>query len=434
MVTITNMPAHPGPGIGRPVFSSEELGGGEQHVVGLRAPDGVETRGVLYRPAGKRPTVGLHLIHPRGDFTTHYAIPSLVRAGYTVLGCWSRYPNNDFNCIHERLVLDVAGGIQRLRDEGCEQVVQLGCSGGSSVAPFYQNQATTTPPGRLTATPAGDPLDLNQFDLSAADGLIMLAEHAGEGATLLKWLDPSVTDEDDPISYDPSIDMFHPDNGWRIPPEQSRYSPDFLQRYRAAQRARCERIDQIARDRIAARRAAAQTAAELESKGDLGAEWRDAVRRSVVVGFMQVHRAQADPLLCDHTIDPDDRDFQGLAGYPYSARTDLVNWTNGAIAAFLTPEAWLSTWSGLSSRASTIDNIVPLQDPLLVIHFAGDWCTTVVEGKRIFEAASAPDKEMHIVPGQDHYGLPILPNGARGPQSPESFEIMTDWLKKKFPV
>jgi pimeloyl-ACP methyl ester carboxylesterase len=52
---------------------------------------------------------------------------------------------------------------------------------------------------------------------------------------LTNWLDPSVTDETDPLSADPALDPFNPDNG---PP----YSAEFQQAYRQAQRARNERI------------------------------------------------------------------------------------------------------------------------------------------------------------------------------------------------
>ena len=62
-----------------------------------------------------------------------------------------------------------------------------------------------------------------------------LAAHSGRPEVLTNWLDPSVTDEADPVSADPELDPFNPDNG---PP----YSAEFQVRYRAAQRARNERI------------------------------------------------------------------------------------------------------------------------------------------------------------------------------------------------
>ena len=67
------------------------------------------------------------------------------------------------------------------------------------------------------------------------DLFVALAAHSGRPEVLTAWLDPSVTDERDPLSADPALDPFNPDNG---PP----YSAEFQRRYRAAQRARNERI------------------------------------------------------------------------------------------------------------------------------------------------------------------------------------------------
>ena len=421
---------YPAVNMNRPVIPNDELGGGQQEVVALIAQDGVASRGVLYTPSAGAAKVGIHLIHPQADFSTHFTIPSMVRAGYTVLGHHSRYANNDSNCIHERLILDVAAAVKRLREAGCEKVVFLGMSGGSSVAPFYQRQARTAPPGRLTDTPAGDPLDLNGFDLPAADGVILLTPHLGRGATMLKWLDPSVTDENDPASYEPSIDMFHPDNGWRPAPESSSYKPEFYERFRKAQVERCRRLDRIAHERIAARRAAAKRAAELEAAGSLGAEWRDASRRSKIVGYMQIYRTQADPALADLSIDPDDRDLHCIPS-PFSPRMDLVNWSTNP-GAYQAPEAWLSTWSGLSTRADTIDNVSGFDDPVCVIIVGADWCTRLAEGRRIFDAVKASDKILHTVRHQDHFNFPVLPNGGRGPRATTSIDLAIDWLKDKF--
>ena len=57
----------------------------------------------------------------------------------------------------------------------------IGNSGGGSLYAFYLAQALTAPPDRLTTTPAGDPYDLNRFQLPGADGMVFLAAHLGEG-------------------------------------------------------------------------------------------------------------------------------------------------------------------------------------------------------------------------------------------------------------
>src|SRR6185295_8901736 len=139
-------------------------------------------------------------------------------------------------------------GLRFLRGRGFDRIVLVGNSGGGSLYSFYLAQASTAPPGRLTETPGGDPLDLNRSDLPPADGLVLLAAHLGEGLILRQMIDPSVTDEDDPLSCDPALDAYNPDNGYRQPPAASSYPPEFVERYRAAQQARIARIDARARE------------------------------------------------------------------------------------------------------------------------------------------------------------------------------------------
>ena len=177
-------------------------------------------------------------MHPRTDHSQNYSILPLVQAGYAALGRASRWPNNDVATIHEMLLLDVAAGVRFLREQGCEKVILLGNSGGSSLAAFYQAQARCAPGSRLTYTPAGDEFDLNKFDLPGADAVILLAGHVGQGLLLGKLIDPSVVDENDPITAVPELDLFNPENGFRMPPESSHFSREFLTRYNAAQMAR----------------------------------------------------------------------------------------------------------------------------------------------------------------------------------------------------
>ena len=234
----------------------------QREPVALEAADGGLSSGLLHSKGRHRTVVCF--MHPQADMSRHYAIPALLDAGYAAFGQNSRTLNNDTLCVHETLLLDVAAGVRYLRGRGFENIIFCGNSGGGSLYAFYIAQSVTAPPGRMTQTPAGDPIDLNAYDLPVVDGYINLAAHLGEGKILMQMIDPSVTNENDPLSCDPALDPFNPDNGYRQPPESSRYAPAFVERYRAAQRARVQRIDDVARQLLKqrgdARRSIASTA------------------------------------------------------------------------------------------------------------------------------------------------------------------------------
>src|SRR5438094_892352 len=118
---------------------------------------------------------------------------------------------------------------------------------------------------RLSRAPSGDRVPLGEVEMPMADGLVLLAAHLGEGVFLLDRLDPSVIDEASPTAVNPRLDMYDPRNGYRPMAEgPSRYAPDFVAEFRAAQRARCQGID---RQALGWCEEAAYFRAKLESDG-----------------------------------------------------------------------------------------------------------------------------------------------------------------------
>ena len=78
--------------------------------------------------------------------------------------------------------------------------------GGGSLSLFYQAKAATP---SVTATLAGDPVDLTWAGLEPADGVIFIAAHLSRAETLTEWLDPSVTDELDPDRRALEFDIYN---------------------------------------------------------------------------------------------------------------------------------------------------------------------------------------------------------------------------------
>lgn len=388
----------------------------------LMSEDGVITRGMLYRPKGKRPKIGIHIMHPRADQTANYTIPTLAKAGYLVLGRAGRYVHNDVAGSQEKLLLDYAAGIRELRAQDCETIVLLGNSGGGALACYYQSQARRPVGMRYADTPAGDPFDLNAFDLPHADAIAKIGSHNGEGHMLTKWLDPSVVDETDSLASDPELDMYHPDNGFQVPPEPSRYASDFLGRFYKAKAKRARLLDDLARERIAERRTAEQL-----SKAQSGESYMHE-RRAAIANHMVIFRTLAEPAFVDPSIEPDDRAVCSFNNHP---RPDLGNYA-ASVAPFLTPEAYLSTWSGLSSRANAANRLKEIPDPLLIVHWGGDSNTRHSELKMMLDASAATDKKSVIIPGADHFGYRILGPGQRGDRPPEGVETIVDWIRERY--
>src|SRR4029453_18921067 len=64
----------------------------------LVTPDAAVAHGWLYARGGERNVACL--MHPRANFSRHYAVPALLEAGFAVLCENSRWLNNDATLIH----------------------------------------------------------------------------------------------------------------------------------------------------------------------------------------------------------------------------------------------------------------------------------------------------------------------------------------------
>jgi pimeloyl-ACP methyl ester carboxylesterase len=357
------------------------------------------------------------LMHPRADFLRHYAVPRLLDARYAVLTQNSRSVGNDSMLVHEHVLLDVAAGVRRLRALGFERVVAIGNSGGGSLYAYYAAQAAAGAGARSTDTAAGDAFDLNRFDMPAFDAIVFLGAHPGEGLFLSHAIDPSVTNESDPIACDPSLDMYDPANGFRPPPEPTRYDDTFLARYRAAQRERVERIDELARTMIAGRRSARE---RVKRNPDDATE----IRRATAVTFFTVYRTEADPRYVDLALDPSERDYGSLFG----RRPDVINYGPFGFARVVTPEAWLSTWSALSSRASIPANGPRITLPAFVVSYTADNAVFPSDTRAIHDALASSDKTALEVRG-DHYGHPLAGTKEWGRDS--AVHAIVDWMRAR---
>lgn len=403
-------------GAGRYIDAATEPDAVTTSVHQLTTADGAQISGVLRRVPGAATVVTL--MHPRQDLTHHVLVPELLRHGFAVWTQGARSVNYDVALVHEQALLDVAAGQVFLRESGFEQVVTLGHSGGGTLFAFYHEQAGLAPSERITRSPAGRPVGLAGAEMPVPDGAVFMAPHPGQGKLLERLIDPSVTDESDPLSLDPGLSPFEPANGFAEAPESSSYSPEFVARYREAQSARIRRIDEWARE-LAELSNAART--RFKTRGDV----RDR-RAALAPRIITTYRTDADLRFTDLSLDPNDRPYGSLFG----RRPDLTDYGLVGFGRLATPDAWLSTWSANTSNASFLRCAPGVVTPTLFVELTGDAACFPADARAMVAAFGATDKQHVRVPGT-HFGGPIAPGEPTGAALAAAH--IGPWLSDRFP-
>ena len=128
----------------------------------------------------------------------------------------------------------------------------------------------------------------------------------------------------------------------------------------------------------------------------------------------------ADPRWLDPTVDPNER----APGTCYLGDPQVVNMSPVGLARFCTLRSWLSQWSYDDANGDAVKAGPDIAVPALVIGNLADDACTPSHTRRLYEAIGHPDKEMHEIPGANHY--------YSGPDQRETLRqavgIVTDWL------
>ncbi len=342
-------------------------------------------QGLYYEPKRKKAKTAIIATHYNVDFSEHYLGDYMAARGYGFLGWNTRFRGNEGFFLLEHALVDIGAGVRWLREEGgVEQVVILGNSGGGSLMGAYQSQAkgvTMTPTPGLKLPPA-----LN--DLQPADLYISLCAHLGRPEVLTAWFDPSITDETDPTSIAPKLNMYDETNG---PP----YSQEFIARYRAAQEVRNHRIT----------------------------EWCHAELERLKAHHMfdrafNVYRTWADLRLMDASIDPSARREK----WCYAGDPKAANFGPRGIGLTNTLRTWLSMWSLADSHCRGAPHLNRIDVPALVVQSTGDTGVFPSDAKALYDALASRDKTLEMVVG-DHYLE--TPETARG----DVADLITGWLQ-----
>lgn len=399
----------------------------------LRTDDQRQIRALYWRKeSAPPPRTGVLLMHPRVDFTHHYAVPRLVEAGLGVLAANSRHAGNDVACEHEELLLDVAACVKWLRRKaGCARVILLGNCGGGSLMGYYQAQARLAPAERLARSPGGSPTRFQSAEMTPGDAVVLVAAHRGQGHVLLRSIDAAVTDEDDPFASDPALDIYDPRNGFREPPAPSSYSPGFVAAVRAAQTERVRQLDQRARALCQAHDAATEESERPGFAARPFAERHEVLKRRAHEPILLVQRTMANPAFCDPSLDADPAGATRDYGSLLSDRPDLMNLTALGFARTCTPRAWLSTWSQLSSHADLVANAARFVEPTLIAYAARD--REVYFGRDVqpvFDACAAGDKRLVRIEGARHYFEPDF-GATAAPDVERLMDEVVPWILER---
>ncbi len=356
-------------------------------VVGRAGAGGHPCQGLYHRPAAGRPRTAFIATHYNVDFSEHYLATLMAERGFGFLGWNTRFRGNEAHFLLDHALAEIGVGMRWLREQaGVETIVLLGNSGGGSLMAAYQSQAVEPSVQPVTGM---RPLTAIE-DLPPGDLFVALAAHSGRPEVLTNWLDPSVTDETDPLSADPDLDPFSPANG---PP----YSAEFQQRYRPAQRARNERITDWALGQLAA---LADTRA------------RDRL--------FTVPRSWADLRMIDPSIEPSDR----RPNWCYLGEPLRANYGVFGVGTVSTLRSWLSMWSLRTSQCTAAPHLARITLPSLVVHATADACVYESDARALYDALAAPDKQLEFIKA-DHYLTG--PGGARQ----EAADLLAAWVNAR---
>ena len=343
--------------------------------IGVLAAAGAKTfamrrcQGALHTPQGRAPSTVIVACHFTHDFMGHYLAAPLVERGFAFLGWNNRFVGSDPFFRPDDALVDIGSAVGILR-ERFANVVLLGNSGGGSIMSAYQSQATGSdliaPAMREIHGDAHPGLE----SLAPGDAYIALNAHESRPKVLTEWFDPSVVDERDPYSVDPSLDLWGDEAG--EPP----FDAAFVERYRSAQVARNRRITAWVRGQLV----------EVVAHG--GSE-----------RLFNLYRAWADPRYLDLTIDPSDREL----GCYLSTDVRWANYSAYGLASSCSLRTWLAMWSLDYDVLNVARHLPNVTVPALVVQGTADQGVYPSNARALHDHLGAEDKELLWIEGGGHY-------------------------------
>lgn len=372
----------------RTLTVAREFIGLESPIIGRSGAGGHPCQGIYYQPSELQPKVAVIATHYNIDFSEHYLAEYCAARGLGFLGWNTRFRGAEPYFLLDHAVAEIGVGIRWLREvKKVEKIVLLGNSGGGSLMAAYQSQAVEP---NLKPEYGRKNIVESAYNLLPADLYVSLTAHPGRPTVLTNWMDPSILDENDPLSLDVSLDPYSESR--EIP-----FTPSFITSYRKGQRARNERISQWCRDEID--RLSGQRAHDR---------------------LFTTSRLWADLRMIDGNIDPSERETPSC----YLGDPRKANYGVYGVGTVSTCRTWLSMWSLRDSQCSAERHLERIKVPALVIDADRDTGVYPSDTAAIIEDLASEDLTA-VTFHTDHYLLD-------GKKTRDSVaDLLTDWIKSR---
>src|SRR5262249_4348429 len=148
----------------------------------------------------------------------------------------------------------------------------------------------------------------------------------------------------------------------------------FIERYRAAQLARNERITAWCKQELA----------HLNALG-------------IADRLFTVYRAHADLSFLDLSLEPSDRPAESPIGPP-----KMINYSTRGLVSACTLKTGLSMWSLSDSQCRASLHLGRITQPALVVQFTGDEIIFPSDAQALYDGLASKDKHLEFMEG-DHF-------------------------------
>lgn len=409
-----------------------------------------QTDTALYTPdSGPAPHVGIIVMHREADYMNNIACTEFAKRGFMVLCMNSRFINNEAQVAWEQIPLDVATGMNFLRNtQHMSRVVLYGNSGGGVTMSFYQAVAENGPAVCQGSNKLVQCDSSSLAGLTPADGIILSDGHPGNPILRLRSINPSLVrhlEDGDlrPLAVEPPLDPFDPRNGYN-PSGSSHYSQEFKQRYFQGQASQMNQLIDIATKRLNEINAGKDFYTD-DAPFDIGG-WDDARLLSLDSSIRHSTLRPEKLLRNDGTIvlqivDSIAPPIPALA----SENKTFVTGARGGLTlkSFLSSNAIRSTNSMdenqidlCSSNNSTPCMLQQVKAPLLVAANQASFQNLIVEVEINYLDANSKDKDFIVVEGATTGVTPCtncaLPASAYSNVTKNFFDYAANWIKARF--